>query len=366
MSNEQEEFGYAISVDDFDKTLLPLDARIPGTDAFNTAVSRHIQKDFEEFGGHVAITVDQRMIRVAWRHDPDASEPLSVAIEKLKRGEYGDAIRLLELLAKCQPDNPDILYNLGMALSDVGRLEDAIEALRLLLASNPNFANAHVALGVALARQKRHADAISPLRRALELDPLNPWAHRNLGACLLQLGKLSDGESHLRRAVDLNPVDQQALLGLAQVLHADHREAEADELYIRVIDVDSSNSFAEMARQARSRLAQESFREKSSGGIRPDAVMYLMGAMDRFEKMPLDELRRVAFEIAVLGQRGYDTNNPQKQYEVKSLPGRYSGLHMVCLMYVAFQMISPEHSVGFDLSREFEAAKSMRKPPNGG
>ena len=71
----------------------------------------------------------------------------------------------------------------------------------------------------------------------------NPWAHKNLGACLLQEeGKAEEAEQHLRRAVELLPTDQQACYGLGQALVALGREKEADEQFIKVIQLDDRNS----------------------------------------------------------------------------------------------------------------------------
>jgi hypothetical protein len=41
------------------------------------------------------------------------------------------------------------------------------------------------------------------------------------------------------------------------------------------------------------------------------------------------------------------------------MSGRFSGLHLLCIMFVGFKTVAPEHSIGFDLSREFEMAKAM-------
>lgn len=65
--------------------------------------------------------------------------------------------------------------------------------------------------------------------------------------------------------------------------------------------------------------------------------------------------------IAVMGQRGLAANDAAQKYRLQSLPGQYSGLHLVCVMFVGFQMVAPEHSIGFDLSKEFAVAKSIHK-----
>jgi Flp pilus assembly protein TadD len=69
--------------------------------------------------------VDDRNISVVW--DPEAKQlnPLVPIVQKLQQGKQAEGIQLLELLLSSRPDDPGVLYNLGVALSDVGRLERA-------------------------------------------------------------------------------------------------------------------------------------------------------------------------------------------------------------------------------------------------
>jgi hypothetical protein len=57
--------------------------------------------------------------------------------------------------------------------------------------------------------------------------------------------------------------------------------------------------------------------------------------------------------------RGFDTNDSSKKYSLRSLPGNYSGLQLVSMMYVGFKQIDPSMDVGFDLSKEYETAKQL-------
>ena len=349
---------FVISLSDFDASLLPADARTPGTDAFQKAVSDHFTKEFARFGGWVQIVIDTQVIRVSWRSDPNAPDPVTVLAERLQRGDHEEPVRLLEMLRTFQPDNVAILSNLGMALSDIGQLDRAEKYLLQALAIEPETPNLWTSLGVALARQEKNDAAIEAFRQALARDSNDPYAHRNLGACLILAGALQEAEQHLRKAVELSPKDQQAVFGLAEALHATGKPKEADARYAEVIDLDTTSDVAEAARDQRRKLAQQSFRATRSG-LRPDAVMYCVDAMRRFKKMPWPEVQKITFEIAVLGQRGLDTNDPSPQYTVKSMPGNYSGLQLVCCMYVGFKIVTPEHDIGFDLSKEYEAAKAM-------
>jgi hypothetical protein len=60
---------------------------------------------------------------------------------------------------------------------------------------------------------------------------------------------------------------------------------------------------------------------------------------------------------------GLDVNNPEEQYTLRSIPGKFSGLHLLCIQYVGFQIIEPSLDLGFDLSAEYDAARGMHKGP---
>ena len=87
--------------------------------------------------------------------------------------------------------------------------------------------------------------------------------------------------------------------------------------------------------------------------------MYCLGALERFAKMTDQEIEAVGREIAILGMRGLDINDPTKKYTLKTLSGEFSGLHLVSIMYVAFQKTAAGTDVGIDLSREYSQAVAM-------
>jgi len=76
--------------------------------------------------------------------------------------------------------------------------------------------------------------------------------------------------------------------------------------------------------------------------------------------MSAADVRKVTFEVAVLGRSGLDVNDPEKRHTLQSIPGQsFSGLRLVSTMYVGFKRIDPAMDVGFDLSKEYEAALSL-------
>jgi hypothetical protein len=79
--------------------------------------------------------------------------------------------------------------------------------------------------------------------------------------------------------------------------------------------------------------------------------------------MTIAEIKKIAFEIAVKGRGGLDTNDPSPKYQLVSLPGHFSGLNLVCYMYVGFKIIAPDQGIGFDLSKEYALAKTFHDKP---
>ena len=76
----------------------------------------------------------------------------------------------------------------------------------------------------------------------------------------------------------------------------------------------------------------------------------------RFKGMTTDEIKCLGVEIAVLGTRGLSINDPSKTYTIDSIPGEFTALELVSIMYAAFQQFAPESDVGIDLSVEYRVA----------
>ena len=90
------------------------------------------------------------------------------------------------------------------------------------------------------------------------------------------------------------------------------------------------------------------------------SAMYLLGAMERFDKLPQDKVRQIAFEIGVLGMSGLDYADPSTKYRLNSLPGEsFSGLHLMALMHVGFRRVAPEMNPGMGLDAAYEAALAL-------
>lgn len=326
------------------------------------AIADRVRSTFNNLNGVIeTLTIGATKIEMHWNDDLSKSDNLGKIAAILTQGNYLDGILLLELFLSEDPDNPDLLYNLGMAYSDQNKLSHSIALLTRLMSVKPDHVNGRVALGIALVRNNQDEEGVRELQTAAQKEPENLWAHRNLGGGLMRLKRFPEAAEHLRIATELSPQDQQVWYGYAQALEAlDNIEA-ADKAYIQTIEIDGFSKIADLARKARSNIAKGTFRKNAPGALRMDAVMYCVGALEMFEAMSVAQVQKIGFEIAMLGTRGIDVNNPESRYSLKSLPGEFSGLHLLSIQYVAFKKIAPAQDIGFDLSVEYQAALKLFK-----
>lgn len=357
-SPESQQF--TLRPQEIDLALLPPEARTVGTPAFREAVRSWFENAFLNFSGKASIAVTHDQISVSWTPDPSSKSLLQHIVDVLQQGRRTEGMQLLELLRARDPDNVDVLYNLGIVLSDAGQLERAERHLRRCVDLAPRFANALIALGIALTRQRKNEAATEVLRRAVDLEPRNLWARKNLGVMLLKHGNPQAAIEHLAVAVEIDPRDQGSWVGLGDAARLSGMRGMAEQSYRRAVALNEHNNLAEAARAGLTALAKAEMAEQAGGSPNPKAVEHCATAIKMFSTLAVDKVKAITAEISILGRSGLDVNDPTKQYALKTLSGPFTGLELVCYLYVAVQMLAPGTDVGFDLGREYEIAKKGR------
>ena len=107
-------------------------------------------------------------------NNPDALNLLGVALRA--RGGLAEALQHSARAVALAPDQPLMLANHGAALAEAGYLEEAIAMMRAALARAPADAVTWRNLGQALAAQGDAAGALEPLLTAAKLTPDDPDA----------------------------------------------------------------------------------------------------------------------------------------------------------------------------------------------
>ena len=364
MDNEINEARFALK--DFDRSLLDDTQKNLQGESLRSAIKHYYEKQlgFVASSTDVVVTSDEIILRWSKVGAVDSNSLQDQGIGYLQQGDYAKGISLLETAIAIEPDNSDLLYNLGMALSDVNRLDESLVHLNKCVGIAPDYARGWLALGVCYSRIGKVNETLLALRKAHAIDSTDPYTMKTLAAFLIKVGNnLDEAETLLRNAMEVMPDDQQIHFNIGKLGEKMNDLTMADEAYLKVIDLNGHSEIAEAAKEARSAISEKIFRERGMGATsdRPDAVMYCLDALEKFAVRSEDEVKKITFEIATIGMNGLDVNDPAQKYSLNSLSGKFSGLHMLAIQYVGFQRIDPSLDLGFDLSQELNAAQTLFK-----
>jgi protein O-GlcNAc transferase len=142
---------------------------------------------------------------------------LDAALRAHKAGLLDKARSGYKKLLANIPDDPPVLYLLGVVEIQRGNPQGAIGPLSRSIRFNPKNMDARNALAAALVAVGRHHEAIAALRAAIEIEPQHPLGWRNLGSVMLKIGDAAGAEQALRKAIALDPKNPESFneLGLA-------------------------------------------------------------------------------------------------------------------------------------------------------
>jgi tetratricopeptide (TPR) repeat protein len=129
------------------------------------------------------------------------------------------------------PDNPDLLYDLGMAAERLDRLPEMEASLRRLIALRPDHAHAYNALGYTFAdRNIRLDEARTLIEKALTLLPEDPHILDSMGWVLFRQKDYPRALELLRKAYAMRP-EVEIAAHLGEVLWASGNTEEARKLW---------------------------------------------------------------------------------------------------------------------------------------
>ena len=93
--------------------------------------------------------------------------------------------------------------------------------------------------------------------------------------------------------------------------------------------------------------------------------MYMLGAMETFDKMPLQKVRNIAMEMATVSMSGI---NPKGKYSIASMPGKeFGGYQFLAYYYVSLARTSPEilKRLGLPFDKAYENALALYRNTHG-
>src|SRR5215510_5935495 len=118
---------------------------------------------------------------------------------------FDDALQILTLLEKRNPDDPRLDLNRGQVYAVQSQLDQAQESFRKSIAKHPANALAHFELGKLLYQNNEIPAAKSALLEAVRLEKKNPKYLQKLGAVCLALKEIDEAITYLENARALDP-----------------------------------------------------------------------------------------------------------------------------------------------------------------
>jgi tetratricopeptide (TPR) repeat protein len=140
------------------------------------------------------------------------------------------------------PENPRLLYALGLSLAQGDSIDEALDTFQRLVEVDPENADALNALGYTMTdRTDRHAEALGYIERALALKPDSAAIIDSMGWVLHRKGRSNEALPHLQRAFELEP---NAEIGahLGEVLWVLGRQSDAREIWKQARLLDAENA----------------------------------------------------------------------------------------------------------------------------
>ena len=130
------------------------------------------------------------------------------------KGDYKEAISLLNKSIELREDFPDAYTNLGRIYMRIGHNEVALKFILKSLDIKPDNPAALMALGTIYRSLGKPEKAITCMRKSIDLNPDNASAYMNIGGISFELGNLEHALHYTLKSVELRPYNASACMNL--------------------------------------------------------------------------------------------------------------------------------------------------------
>ncbi|MFN8018146.1 MAG: tetratricopeptide repeat protein [Acidimicrobiales bacterium] len=165
-----------------------------------------------------------------------------------EQGKYEEALAAYEEAAAQEPGAAEVLYNLGITLGKLDRIDEALAAFDTAIALDPYDADSHFNRGVALGNLRRPEEALAAFDTAAALNPNDADTHYNRGVALVTLGRSDEAVAAYDVAIALVPDHQAAHYNRGVALTELGRNDEALAAYDKAIALDDQDGDAQYNR----------------------------------------------------------------------------------------------------------------------
>jgi tetratricopeptide (TPR) repeat protein len=181
----------------------------------------------------------------ATAHQNSKVAALVAQAAKLRRdGRVSEAVAPITEAARLRPDDPNLLKDLGVTLSEAGLPRPAVSAFERALALRPNFGEVAWRLGIAHEARGDVFAAIDALQRAVRIQPSLAGARFRLARLLEEWGRNEEAIEAYRKVKSSSPNTQLGRAGEARALLMQGAHDELLRVLRRAVTLDPNDALA--------------------------------------------------------------------------------------------------------------------------
>jgi len=166
-----------------------------------------------------------------------AREYFDKGVDLQQRGLFDHAIEEYEKALKLEPENVDVMVNLGAACLQKGLSDRAIKMLSRALEKNSENSLALFNIGKAFVYREEYETALNAFNRAAAILPEDKDIKKSIAACLRALGQHARAADMMLEILDSISGDAKALMELGDNLRLLERYDEALEIFRKASSV---------------------------------------------------------------------------------------------------------------------------------
>ncbi len=226
--------------DDPAKALEYLSKIQPGSEHFDRSL---------QFKAHLLLDLNRRdeaieVIRTGQNKYPEAAN--FYLLEAALHSEAGNDDLAHDALLrgnKNSPDNPQILFQLGISEERKGNMDQTLKYMEQIISRHPDHADALNFVGYLLADKGEQLDrALVLISRANKLEPDNGYIIDSLAWVHYRMGNYNEAWKQIGRAVSLKPNQPELWDHYGDIARAMDKKKEAAKAYKKALELKSENS----------------------------------------------------------------------------------------------------------------------------
>ncbi len=162
-------------------------------------------------------------------HNPLITDLFSKAINSQQKGNFVEAKLIYKKIIKINPNFPNVYYNLGNILKDLGEFDRAIDCYQKVIKIEPKNVSALNNLGVLYREIKEYQKAIFYFNKVVAINPNLIIVYLNLGYAFWGLENLDKAKLYYKKAIQLNSYNIDAHYSFMEFLEKSNNIKELDQ-----------------------------------------------------------------------------------------------------------------------------------------